>query len=63
MHVGELKQLIKDLPDSMEVFIDERVTEFTYGLLNTVTVKQINFKEDPDGETLSQEVVVVLGEE
>lgn len=63
MHVGELKQLIKDLPDSMEVFIDERVTEFTYSLLNTVTVKQINFKEDPDGETLSQEVVVVLGEE
>ena len=63
MTVKELKERLKNCPDNMEIFMDERCTEFTYGLLNSVVVKEINFKEEPDGETMSSDIVLVLSEE
>lgn len=60
------KDLIKALEpfdENMEVFLDERVSEFDYGLLNTVRVQKINFKEDPSGKTLTSYNCIVLSEE
>ena len=63
MTIKELKEKIKDLPDHMDVFMDERLTEFRYGLLNSAEVKEINFMEEPDGEVLSRDKVLVLTED
>jgi len=63
MTIKELKEKIKDLPDHMDVFVDERLTEFRYGLVNSAKVKEINFMEEPDGEVLSTDNVLVLTED
>ena len=63
MNVKQLKEVIKDLPDHLDVFVAERKTEFTYGLVNTAKVQEINFMEEPDGEVLSRDEVFVLNEE
>jgi len=63
MTVKELKEKIANLPDNMYVFVAERKTEFTYGLVNSAFVKKINFMEEPDGEVLTQDNVLVLDEE
>lgn len=63
MNVKQLKEAIKDLPDHLDVFVAERKTEFAYGLVNTTTVREINFMEEPDGEVLSRDKVLVLDEE
>lgn len=62
-----VKQLIAELskhPPDMDVFMAERKTEFSYGLLNGVYVQSISFDEDPEGEsTLARANVVVLDED
>lgn len=63
MTVKELKEKIASLPDNMDVFVAERKTEFAYGLVNSAFVKKINFVEEPDGEVLAQDNVLVLDEE
>ena len=63
MTVKELKEKIVNLPDNMDVFVAERKTEFTYGLVNSAFVKKINFVEEPDGEVVAQDNVLVLDEE
>jgi len=63
MTVKELKEKIENLPDSMDVFVAERKTEFTYGLVNSAFVKKIDFVEEPGGEVLAQDNVLVLDEE
>lgn len=64
MTVKELIENLQKYPSNMEVFLSERKTEFTYGLLNSVSSKQINFKEDPfDDEVLATDTVVILDEE
>ena len=63
MTVKELKEKIANLPDSMNVFVAKRKTEFTYGLVNSAFVKKINFVEEPDGEVLAQDNVLVFDEE
>lgn len=63
MNIRQLKQEIKDLPDTMDVFMDERLTDFRYGLLNTGKVKKINFMEDPDGEALTKDEAFILSED
>jgi hypothetical protein len=63
MNVKQLKEELSKYPDTMDVFMDERLTEFKYGLVNGVTSKFINFLEDEDGEVLAQETVLILSEE
>lgn len=63
MTVKELKEKLATMPDNMDVFVAERKTEFTYGLVNSAYVKEINFIEEPSGEVLSRDKVVVLDEE
>lgn len=59
-------QLIKALepsPDNMDVFMDVRLTDFRFGLLNGVTSSEIPFMEDPDGPELSRDTVIILSED
>lgn len=70
MTVKELKEKLSKYPDNMEVFVAERLTEFTYGLVNSCYSKEIRFTEDPYGTdedeiengTYSLETVVILDE-
>lgn len=61
----QLFEALKALPDNMDVFMGERLTEFTYGLVNSVQVKEIGFKEDnaPDSPVLAKDRVIVLMED
>lgn len=63
MNVKELKQKLDLYPDDMDVFLAERQTEFSYGLLNSVRKEIINCKETPDGKVLAKETVIILDEE
>ena len=68
MNIKQLKEKIKDLPDSMEVFLSERKTEFGYGLLNSAYTKEIFFTEDENPsedeiENAPRETVLILDEE
>ena len=63
MKIKKLKEQIEHLPDNMDVFMDERLTDFRYGLVNSAITKEINFTEEPGGEVLSKDNVLVLGEE
>jgi len=64
MTVKQLKEELSKYPDDMDVFLDERQTEFQFGLLNGVYKKEISFKEDPeDEEGLASDTVVILSEE
>lgn len=60
------KELIKEpikYPPNMDVFLDERLTEFKFGLLNSVGSKEITFSEDPDSEPLASDRVIILSED
>jgi hypothetical protein len=63
MTVKELIKSLQALPENYEVFVADRKTEFTYGLANSVYVKSINMCEEPGGEVLAREKVVVIDEE
>jgi hypothetical protein len=63
MKVKELIKELQSLPENYEVFIAERKTEFSYGLANSVYIKSINMCEEPEGEVLAREKVVVIDEE
>lgn len=66
MTIKELKNIIRDLPDNMDVFIGERVTEYAYGLVNSGLVKEIDFydEDDPENEDIqAKDEVFVLTEE
>ena len=61
-----VKELIKELqkhPENMDVFVADRKTEFTYGLVNSVVKKEIDFMEEPDGKVLSRDNIIVIDEE
>lgn len=58
----ELEEKLATMPDDMPVFVAERKTDFAYGLVNSVYIKEINFSEEPDGEVLDRYSVIVLDE-
>ena len=63
MTVKKLIEKLSEYPENMEVFIAERKSEFTYGILNSVSKQEINFMEEPNGEVLSSDEVVILDED
>ena len=70
MTKAELIKALEPFPDTMEVFMDERKSEFHYGLLNSVEKRKILFTEDPypdpdeiDESFSAWDDVVVLTEE
>lgn len=63
MTVKQLRIELEKYPDEMDVFMDERLTEFNYGLVNSVTCKEIDFYEQPDdSEPLASDKALILSE-
>ena len=63
MTVKQLKAELGKYPDHLDVFLDERLTDFTYGLCNSTSSREINFMEEPGGEPLAKDTVVILSED
>ena len=67
MTVKQLKEKIQNLPDTMEVFMDERLTdEFKYGLVNSAKVLKILFYDSGDStneDVQAYDEVLILSEE
>lgn len=60
------KQLIEALapfPDTMDVYVGERKTDFYYGIVNSVYTKKIPFTEEPVGKIIAKETVIVIDED
>lgn len=49
MTIAQLKQAIAELPDDMDVFIEEPEIGFHYSMVNKVEVREISFYESEDG--------------
>lgn len=64
MNVLELKTIIANLPDNMDVFLNVDSDEFTHVPLNCAYVGEIDFFESPgDKKTVAKETVLVLGDD
>lgn len=63
MTVKELIKTLQMYPQNMDVFMDERTTDFQYGLVNNAVVKKIKFKEEVDSEIWAEAEAVILSEE
>lgn len=63
MTVKELKEILVTVPDDFEVFMDERKTEFRFGLVNSAEVREISFSEEVDCEPIACNPCFVLSEE
>lgn len=63
MTVKQLKEKLNEFPDHMDVYVAERVTDFRYGLVNSISVREINFCDESEGEVLATDKAVVLDEE
>lgn len=61
MTLGEFRKLTREMPDTIDLYVGERLTEFRYGLVNSATFKTIKFSEEPDGsgESAIDEVLVL----
>ena len=63
MTVKELKKKLSRYPDDMEIFVSSDKTEFKYAPLDSVRSDEINFTEEPHGEPLATDMVVILDEQ
>lgn len=57
MTVKELKQKLENLPENLEVFIEQNNSEFQYSLSNSVSDMVIEFS---DGDLKAEDTVVVI---
>lgn len=62
MHKEDLIKFLQGIDGNPEIYIEERVTEFRFGLVNSATLKEIEFSEDPGGEPIGKGVVIVISE-
>jgi hypothetical protein len=63
MSVKELKSLLSNFPDDCLVFMAASDTGFDFDMLNSVRAEEIGFSEEPGGETLAKEMVIILDAE
>lgn len=63
MTIKELKEKIKDLPDDMEVMLEQTKEEFKYGLLNTIKVNEELFIDPFFRVTLMTDESIILSDE
>lgn len=64
MNVKQLKEQLEKYPDDIDVFVGERQTDFTYGLVNSVYVTELCFVESPnDFESLAEIDCLIISEE
>ncbi|TDQ12191.1 hypothetical protein [Pedobacter metabolipauper] len=61
MTLGEFKKKTEHLPDHIEMMMAEVETGFKYSPVESATVQDINFSEEPDGSGASaKETVLIL---
>lgn len=68
MTLNEFREKTAHMPGSYELFQVSAKTEFKYGLINSVYVKEIPFTEDPNPDEdydgpRTTETVLILDEE
>jgi len=63
MNKEELIKKLQEIKGNPDIFIAERKTEFSYGLVNSIYLKKINLMEEPQGKVLARENVIVIDEE
>lgn len=66
MTVGELKKELEKYPDTMDVFLARRITDYAYGLANSVRIQEIHFEPNDDWENedeIVRENAVVIDED
>jgi len=56
-------QFINKFNPLTDVVFAELETGFQYGTVNSVTLKKINFSEQPNGKTLATDEVIILDEQ
>lgn len=61
MNLREFRERTKNMPDTTDIYIGERLTEFRYGLVNSARYKEILMTEEPDGSgECAPEYVILL---
>lgn len=63
MTASELIKELEKYPPNMDVFMDERLTEFKYGLLNRVRSQEINFIDEYGDCKPGKDRVIILSED
>lgn len=64
MTVQEVLDALQDKPRTMDVYVDPRVTDFKFGLVNSLRMEEIPMTEHEDGSGLSAtETVIILDEQ
>ena len=63
MTIKEFQDALRLYPDESEVFLAPRITEFEYGMANSVRMEEIELMEEPDGPVLSRDKVIIIDEE
>lgn len=63
MTVKELKTELEKCPDHMDIYLAERTTDFTFGLLNGIKQQRVKFSEEPNGKAIASDKVIILSEE
>lgn len=60
MNVKELKLLIADLPDTLDVFIRQNDPEFVNSMAENAEIKSISFR---DGSLYATDTVLIISDE
>jgi hypothetical protein len=65
MTLGEFRKQTAKMPDHLDLFMDERLTDtdFKYGLVNSIERKEIEFSEGYGGGPTANVEVIVLSED
>lgn len=63
MTVKKLRDVLDGLPDNMDVFMGERLTEFDYGLVNSAVVEEITLYDESNNEVSAKVKVLVIKED
>lgn len=63
MTVENLIKFLSKHPAKMEVYIKALSSDFGYAPVETVVTKYVSMSEEPGGEPLSREEVLVLSDE
>jgi len=63
MNVKQLKEILKNIPEHLEVVIQQENDEFPLSLAETAHIVRAGFSEDPGGKVLAKEDVFLITDE
>lgn len=59
MTLGEFRKQTANYPDNIDLFIDERLTEFRYGLVNSIEKIKIKMYSEEDNLNTPMDALVL----